>query len=286
MKRPAPTAERTKDSELLRGGELAGFALWDMPSFDSAPHHVPLEREEPADAPVEDADAAAEDELQEQGPRPYTVEELEQIREEAYNEGFATGEKDGFHSGQLKGQQESRTKLEARLGELEKIMVQLLEPMREQDEQIEDMLLKLVETMVREVIQRELKIDSSQITAVLRGALKALPMGADNIRIYLNPADFDAARALRERHEEKWRLLEDDQLMPGGCRVETEHSQLDATLETRLQQITTQLFEQQREQRVRPPEPDIVLPEVSLDAGPETSVDVGAKPTESPDEPA
>lgn len=33
-KRPAATAERTKDSELLRGGELAGFARWDMPSFD------------------------------------------------------------------------------------------------------------------------------------------------------------------------------------------------------------------------------------------------------------
>lgn len=273
-KRPAATAERTKDSELLRGGELAGFARWDMPSFDAAPHHVPIEREEQPEESAEDAELAAEAELQEQGPKPYTVEELEQIREEAYNEGFATGEKDGFHSGQLKGQQEAKVKLDARMDELEKVMVQLLEPMREQDDQIEDMLLKLVETMVREVIQRELKIDSSQITAVLRGALKALPMGAENIRIYLNPADFDAAKALRERHEEKWRLLEDDQLMPGGCRIETEHSQLDATLETRLQQITMQLFEQQREQRVRPPEPDITLTETGQEpesaAGPES----------------
>lgn len=266
MKRPAETAERAEDSELLRGGELAGFARWDMPSFDAAPHQVAIERQEAAEEQAEEAQLAAEEALQEQGPRPYTVEELEQIREEAYNEGFATGEKDGFHSGQLKGQQEARGKLDARLDELEKVMIQLLEPMREQDDQIEDMLLKLVETMVREVIQRELQVDSSQITAVLRGALKALPMGAENIRIYLNPVDFDAAKALRERHEEKWRLLEDDQLLPGGCRIETEQSQLDATLETRLQQITTQLFEQQREQRVRPPEADISLPEVDLEA--------------------
>ncbi|WP_022963496.1 flagellar assembly protein FliH [Halopseudomonas pelagia] len=271
MKRPAPAA-RTKDSELLRGGELAGFALWDMPSFDAAEHQVPVEREEEAQAQAEDAELAAEEAKEEPGPKPYTVEELEQVREEAYNEGFATGEKDGFHSGQLKGQQEARVKLDARMDELEKVMIQLLEPMREQDDQIEDMLLKLVETMVREVIQRELKTDSSQITAVLRGALKALPMGAENIRIYLNPADFDAAKALRERHEEKWRLLEDDQLLPGGCRIETEHSQLDATLETRLQQITTQLFEQQREQRVRPPEPDISLPEIGV----EPAADLGS----------
>src|SRR5690606_22319329 len=139
-------------------------------------------------------------------------------------------------------------------GELEGLMAQLLEPMQQQDDQIENMLLELVEGMVRQVLQRELQTDSSQIAQVLRGALKALPMGADNIRIYLNPADFEAVKHIRERHEESWRLLEDDQLWPGGCRVETEHSQVDATRETRLQQIIEQLYEQQREQRAHPPE--------------------------------
>lgn len=260
MKTPSTTAPRTDDSELLRGGEQSAFARWNLPSFDAEPHQVPLDREEPeqnADADPLGAEADAEEQLQEEAPKPFTVEELEQIREEAYNEGFATGEKDGFHSGQLKGQQEAKARIDSRLAELEALMGQLMEPMQAQDDQIEDMLLKLVETMVRQVVQRELKTDSSQITKVLRGALKALPMGAENIRIYLNPVDFDAAKALRERHEEKWRLLEDDQLLPGGCRLETEHSQLDATLETRLQQITEQLFEQHREQRAHPPEPDI-----------------------------
>lgn len=258
MKTPSTTAARTEDSELLRGGEQSAFARWDLPSFDAEPHQVPLERDEAnAEAVRQEAESAAAEELQEEAPKPFTVEELEQIREEAYNEGFATGEKDGFHSGQLKGQQEAKAKTDARLAELEALMAQLMEPMHEQDDQIEDMLLKLVETMVRQVVQRELQTDSSQITKVLRGALKALPMGAENIRIYLNPVDFDAAKALRERHEEKWRLLEDDQLLPGGCRVETEHSQLDATVETRLQQITEQLFDQHREQRAHPPEPDI-----------------------------
>tara|TARA_R110000850_G_scaffold68172_6_gene152318 strand:+ start:4699 stop:5526 length:828 start_codon:yes stop_codon:yes gene_type:complete len=260
MKTPGTTAARSEDSELLRGIEQSTFARWDLPSFDAEPHQVPLEREETeAAAEAErEAEAAAEQAaLQEEAPKPFTVEELEQIREEAYNEGFATGEKDGFHSGQLKGQQEAKAKIDARLAELEALMAQLMEPMHEQDDQIEDMLLKLVETMVRQVVQRELKTDSSQITKVLRGALKALPMGAENIRIYLSPVDFDAAKALRERHEEKWRLLEDDQLLPGGCRLETEHSQLDATVETRLQQITEQLFDQHREQRAHPPAPDI-----------------------------
>ena len=244
------------ESDLIRGASPTAFALWGLPSFDAEPVQVPLEQAEPA---LEDEAAIDVVEELEEAPKPFTVEELEQIREEAYNEGFAAGERDGFHSGQLKAQQEARQRLDARMEEIETLMRQLMEPMHEQDEQIEDMLLKVVETMVRQVIQRELVTDSSQIVRVLRGALKALPMGAGNIRIYLNPADFEAVKALRERHEESWRLLEDDQLLPGGCRVETEHSQVDATLETRLAQIVEQLFEQRREQRAHPPEPDMTL---------------------------
>ncbi|NLC00593.1 MAG: flagellar assembly protein FliH, partial [Pseudomonas formosensis] len=100
---------------------------------------------------------------------------------------------------------------------------------------------------------------SSQIRQVLRGALKALPVGAEQIRIYLNPTDFETVRAIRERHEESWRLLEDDQLLPGGCRVEAEHSQVDASRETRLQQVIQQLHDQRREQRANPPAADLGL---------------------------
>lgn len=244
------------DSELIRADQVSAFNLWDLPSFDVDGHHVPrqeVEAEpEPEPEPVEELPEEPE-------VKPFTVEELEQIREEAYNEGFATGERDGFHSGQLKAQQEAKERLEARVAELETVMGHLMEPIRQQDEQIEDQLLELVETMVRQVVQRELTTDSSHIRRVLRGALKALPMGAEQIRIYLNPADFDTVKAIRERHEENWRLLEDDQLLPGGCRVQAEHSQVDASRETRLQQVIEQLHEQRLEQRATPPAADLLL---------------------------
>jgi len=248
-------ASNKSESELLRGGQVEAFSLWDLPSFDSASHQVALEREQPDPEPELEESPPEDEELEEV--KPFTVEELEQIRQDAYNDGFATGEKDGFHAGHLKGQQEARSVLEARLGELETLMGQLMAPLQGQDEQIEDMLLTLLESMLREVLQREMRADQTQILQVLRGALKALPVGAGNIRIYLNPGDFDAVKALRERHEENWRLLEDDDLMPGGCRIETEHSQVDATLETRLQQLVSQLYEEQRDQRAHPPTADL-----------------------------
>ena len=125
-------AQVKSESELLRSSDVSAFSRWDLPSFDEAPHQVALEREppEPQEPEIED-----EPEIEVEEVKPFTVEELEQIRQEAYNEGFSTGEKDGFHAGQLKGQQEARNALEARLGEFEQLMGQLMAPLQQQEQQ-------------------------------------------------------------------------------------------------------------------------------------------------------
>jgi len=198
--------------------------------------------------------------------QPLTLEELEAIRQEAYNEGFATGEREGFHSTQLKVRQEAEEALSAKLASLEQLMQHLMEPIAEQDTQIERSLVHLVAHMARQVIGRELRSDSSQITRVLREALKLLPMGADNIRIHLNPQDFEQALALRERHEERWKLLEDEALLPGGCRIETLHSRIDATMETRIEKAVAQLFDQLHDQALHPAAADLSVELDSNDA--------------------
>jgi len=248
-----PTKE-SHPSELIRARDLEGVDIWTLPSFDPEPEPVPEPEPEIIEEEVEEVPL---EEVQ-----PLTLEELEAIRQEAYNEGFATGEREGFHSTQLKVRQEAEEALAAKLAGLEQLMAHLLEPIAEQDTQIEKTLVHLVAHMARQVIGRELRSDSSQITHVLREALKLLPMGADNIRIHLNPQDFELAKALRERHEENWKLLEDDALLPGGCRIETAHSRIDATMETRIEKAVAQLFDQLHDQALHPAAPD-----VSIDLG-------------------
>lgn len=253
-------------SELIRAKDLGAFDRWALPSFD--PHEAAAEPAtsdaaagEAASGTVEAAQTtpAEVEEVAPEDVKPLTLDELEAIRQDAYNEGFVTGEKDGFRAGQLKAKQEADAALAARLASLEQLMSQLFAPIAEQDQQLEVALVNLVSHMARQVIQRELSSDSSQIRQVLREALKLLPMGADNVRIHLNPQDFEMVKALRERHEESWRILEDESLLPGGCRVESEHSRIDASIETRLNQALKQLFEQQREQAVHPLEADLQL---------------------------
>ncbi|MDH4581034.1 flagellar assembly protein FliH [Pseudomonas sp. BN415] len=251
-------ASKEQASELIRAKDVNVFDRWSLPSFDpDAPE--PAVAEEPLAAAPEPEPEPQIEEVPVEDVKPLTLDELEAIRQDAYNEGFATGERDGFHAGQLKARQEAEVAVNTRLAQLETLMVQLLDPIAEQDRQIEESLVHLTSLITRQVIQRELRVDSSQIRHVLREALKLLPMGASNLRIHINPQDFEQVKALRERHEETWRILEDESLEPGGCRVETEHSRIDASIETRLSQAMKQLFEQQREQKVHPPSADLVM---------------------------
>lgn len=277
-------------SELIRAKDVSAFDRWDLPSFEALDSE-PVYRAEPS-AAEQAATAAAEAALAAETPqmqdveletvKPLTLDELEAIRQDAYNEGFSTGEKDGFHAGQLKAKQEADVVLQGKVAVLEQLMTQLFEPIAEQDQALERALVQLVSQMSREVIRRELLADSSQLTQVLREALKLLPMGAGNVRIHINPQDFELVKALRERHEESWRILEDEQLQPGGCRVESEHSLIDASIETRLDLALKQLFEQQREQISNPPSADQVLDLSGEPADSAEVVTVDDEPADAP----
>ena len=235
-------------SDLIRARDVSGLDIWALPSFDP---YVPEPEPEPEPEPPQMEEVPLEE------VQPLTLEELESIRQEAWNEGFATGEKEGFHSTTLKVRQEAEVALNGKLASLERLMANLFEPIAEQDTQIEKGLVTLVQHVARQVIQRELAIDSSQLEHVMREALKLLPLGVANVRLYVNPQDFAQVKALRERHEETWRIVEDEALLPGGCRVETEHSRIDATVETRITQIMAKLFDQFHEQALHPAAPDL-----------------------------
>lgn len=262
-------AAKENPSELIRAKDLAAFDRWALPSFDEGDVSTLLPSGGTAEEPV-DAESSRLAEPVAQGKdvpleevKPLTLEELEAIRQEvyqeAYNEGFSVGERDGLHAGQVKARQEAEVQLQAKVQRLEQLMEHLFEPIAQQDQQLEQALLDVLIRVSREVIQRELHSDSSQLRQVLQGALKLLPMGAGNITLYVNPQDFELVKALRERHAEQWRIFEDDSLLPGGCRIETEHSRIDATIETRLNEAIKQLYEQQRLQAAHVPPADIQL---------------------------
>ena len=165
------------------------------------------------------------------GRRPMTARELEEIHNQARREGFEQGLKQGREAGSQEFMQ--------RFQLLDDAMQRLARPFEQLDESIEQQLVQLAMLVARQLVRRELKTDPAQVVAVVREALAALPVGARDVRLALNPEDAAMIREvlLLQEGDHAIRVIEDPVQSRGGCRVLTETSQIDATVESRLNAV-------------------------------------------------
>lgn len=237
---------------------------WNLPYWTEPDHLVAQE--------VAEEDASEEDiEIE-----PLTAEQLEQIRQEAYNEGleqglvegrqkgeklgFESGHKEGFSAGEEEGKkvgfdsgykegeqtatQEGTARTDQKVEELTTLMKNLLLPIEDQRQQLESVISMLVTNIAEAVITESLSQGSEHIVHLTKLALDALPAGSKNLTLYVHSSDLPYLEAAIEQYNLNWDPIEDDQLTPGGCKIETEHSLIDFTLESRWQLVLEQFKEQ------------------------------------------
>ena len=152
---------------------------------------------------------------------------------------------EGREQGRQQATEETRQEVATKLDRLEHLLGELLLPIERHEEELESALVNLSTVLARAVVYRELSIDSSQIRQVVRKALRALPSAADNVRIHIHPDDLEPVREVTERLDVAPVIVEDDSLMPGGCKVETLHSLVDYTVEKRFQRAVQGMLEEQ-----------------------------------------
>ena len=165
--------------------------------------------------------------------------------EQGHKEGFAKGNTEGYEAGRQQGLMEMRAQLVAEQQRFQKLANALLEPVNEQDSDVEHLLLDVICTLTQSVVQRELLIDSSHIVGLVKTAVDALPIGSKNIRICLNPDDLAAVETYAAEQQLAWSFFGDSELLPGGCRVETPESRVDFSVSSRLQTVLEQFITKQ-----------------------------------------
>jgi flagellar assembly protein FliH len=148
---------------------------------------------------------------------------------------------EGFEQGRQEGLAAAREQVLAQLAILQQLMQTLATPLAELDEQVEKELVTLAMTVARQVIYRELKTDPELVVAAVRKALAVLPAGLRDVRLHLHPDDAQLVRELLPAGQEEngWQIVEDVVHDRGGCRISTQNSVVDATLESRLTRVIT-----------------------------------------------
>lgn len=229
--------------------QLTAYERWELPLLDASGNEIPREEERDV-RPLTAADLSAiRDAAREEGFREGRdagyQEGLAQGRDSGHEEGLQTGLAEGREQGRKQGYEEARTAIDSKLERLEQVMAELLLPIRRQEDELETALVNLTTVLARTVVFRELTIDSSQIHKVVRKALAALPSTADNIRIRINPEDCELVREAAARLDTQVSIVEDEEILPGGCKVETRQSLVDFTVEKRFQRTVQKMLDQQ-----------------------------------------
>jgi len=214
---------------------------WLPPSIDKAGHLVaaaPREERRPVEnkTPEEQIDAGYQEGL--------TQGRIEGVAL-GKKEGLKLGQEEGIAKGMQEGLQRAQKDVDAKIAEMDELMTHLTHAMNDQDYMLEQALLNVVTEVARTVVGRELEIDSSHILNVVRQALGALPPSRDNVKIFVNTADVTVLKEAQERAGENWRVLPDDAVAKGGCRVETDQSLVDYTVEHRFKAMIEQLLDKQ-----------------------------------------
>ena len=164
--------------------------------------------------------------------KPQTVEDIEALQKEAYEEGRKQGKQAGLAEMQEKAQQ------------LVNMFNFFEKPLTTLDEEVEKQLTELALTVARAVVKKECATDVTTVQSIIHEALDFLPINARNVRVRLNPVDINLLKqAGVNTDSQDWACIADNSVSQGGCFVESDTSHIDASLETRVQQIVDQLTE-------------------------------------------
>ncbi len=193
-------------------------------------------------------------------PQPLTAEEIEEIRQAAYDEGFNQGKEEGFakgyeegkasgfdegkQSGFEAGHKEGFAQGEEQVAELtaqwQKLIEHLHQPMAIVDKNVEQQLFELTAQLTEAIVRHEATINSDILMSAISDAIKALPAQEAQTQIYLHPDDIKRVEeAFGEQHiqESGWRLLPAPQLEIGGCQVENSTSNIDMRIKSRIKEV-------------------------------------------------
>lgn len=247
MSDPLKSADRIPFESLT---DSVSVSNWSLPSIDHQGRVVKAggKKQEKTDESIETVSRAKK-------PKPLTAEELQQIADEAkqegYNEGYQEGSKIGLEDGLKKGTKlgqdkayaETKKKLDDEYNRLRSISQNLMQPLGEQENALENIVIDMSIQLAKTLLQNEVKQSPEYLFDIVKHAISALPAGAKNILVYLNELDAELFNQVFPEATRSWGVVVDNSLESGGCKIETAESLVDYSVTTRLQQYLLEISE-------------------------------------------
>lgn len=237
--------------------ELEEAKAWDLPFVETP--ETPVEQQK-TNALNRRSDWKYEPPEEPEEIKPPTAEEIEAIRQAAYEEGLAQGKQTGYEEGKTQGFDEGKTEgfaagfdegkaqgLEAgttTVNQQAQLWQQLADglstPLEQVNKDVRQEIVKLAVALSRSVIRTEVKTNQDVILQALSEGLKVLPVEENHYQIHLHPDDIEFVKAHFGEDtiaEHKWQLVATPGLAKGGCDITTKTNAVDVSIERRCRAV-------------------------------------------------
>ncbi|MEH6383093.1 MAG: flagellar assembly protein FliH [Colwellia sp.] len=191
---------------------------------------------------------------------PLTAEDIENIRQAAFDEGFSQGKEEGFAKGHEEGKvsgheegvelghkegvetglAEGKESIEEQSTAWQSLTEQLHKPLLDVEKNVEQQLLHLVVQLTEAITLQEAKTNPDIIIGAISAGIKALPSQEAQTQILLHPDDIKRVEkqfGADHVQEQGWRLLAAPQLVPGSCQIENSTSNVDLSIKSRMKEV-------------------------------------------------
>jgi len=189
---------------------MSAAVRWSAPSLEDAPRAVVQ------DEPVE-------------LPRPPSLDEIQQIRDDAQHEGYEAGLAQGRTEGMAAGQSEMR-RLTA---QIEGILDNFSRPLARLENEVVASLGELAVRIAGGLVGRAYQAEPELLAELVDEAVIAVGGAAREVEVRLHPDDIAALTPLLSLNDAT-RLVADPALARGDLRVHAESVRIDGSLDARL----------------------------------------------------
>jgi flagellar assembly protein FliH len=171
----------------------------------------------------------------------------EQIKKQAYRDGFQQGSREGYDKGYREGMTKAAEEASGIRSQACEVLAQAERHRRSTIDSLESEIIDLACEIAERLLSAQLALDREVILGVVAESLRLV---ADrlNVILYVNPDELELVERKIDELKSllpargQFQVVSDSAIQPGGCKVETEQGWVDATMETRREALLKALY--------------------------------------------
>lgn len=166
-----------------------------------------------------------------------------QGKDEGYKDGLQLGYSEGSKQGELEGKDNGKKLFIQAAQPLSTLVASMQKFLDEYEQRRRKELLQLVEKVTKQVIRCELALQPTQLLALVEEALVGLPSQPTQIKVLLNPEEYERINDAEPEKAREWGLVADAKMALGECHIVTDSAEMDVGCQHRLEQCMDTLTE-------------------------------------------